>query len=180
MSRPRIVCYGDSITQLGHDPDGWLGLIQSKYCRSLDIINRGFSGYNTKWLLEHFDEIELDFKNAKIVFILMGANDAADDQQFVPVCKFKENLTELGTRIMKLAEKVVLIGTPWVNGQHWLQFSNEKYGSNDTEPNRSADQAKKYSKAGMIFLKKSYKNLIVTYLFLVARQSKFNIFWPQG
>jgi lysophospholipase L1-like esterase len=134
MSRCRIVCYGDSITQYGHNSSGWLGIIQSKYCRSLDIINRGFSGYNTKWLLEHFDEVKVDFENAEIVFILMGANDAADAEPFVPLWSFKENMTELGNKIMELAKKVVLIGTPWVNGELAI--------------GHSAELAEKYSEIG--------------------------------
>ncbi|KAJ1801450.1 isoamyl acetate-hydrolyzing esterase [Coemansia sp. RSA 2399] len=43
------LAFGDSITQLGyeHKNSGWLTHLSNKYVRRMDILNRGFSGYNT-------------------------------------------------------------------------------------------------------------------------------------
>ena len=156
MSRPRVVCYGDSITQRGHDIEtgGWLSVLQSKYCRSIDIINRGFSGYNTTWLLEHFDDVKCDFENADLVFILMGANDSASDVQNVPVDKFKSNLSQLVKQSQTAGgKKVILISTPWVDGEGWLKFCQLDPTSSsfkDQEPNRNETAARNYSNAGKI------------------------------
>ncbi|KAJ1784824.1 isoamyl acetate-hydrolyzing esterase, partial [Coemansia sp. RSA 2399] len=41
--------FGDSITQLGYEPEtgGWVTHLSNMYVRRMDILNRGFSGYNT-------------------------------------------------------------------------------------------------------------------------------------
>ena len=76
--RPRAICFGDSITQYGDvvwesrpkirgkaDDDGdvvteeeeeelkpleagWLSIVRNRYARRFDVMNRGYSGYNTK------------------------------------------------------------------------------------------------------------------------------------
>ncbi|KAJ1994821.1 isoamyl acetate-hydrolyzing esterase [Coemansia spiralis] len=45
-----IVCFGDSLTQHGWDvsKQGWTAQLAQAYLRKMDIVNRGFSGYNTK------------------------------------------------------------------------------------------------------------------------------------
>ena len=154
MSRPRVVCLGDSITQRGFDLEtgGWLALLQSQFCRSVDIVNRGFSGFNTDWLIDQINDLVHDFSSAEIVFILMGANDSANDVQNVPVAKFSENLE----KIVKIARdaganKVVLISTPWVDGPAWLEFSMANPSSSQfgqTEPNRTESAAKIYADSG--------------------------------
>ncbi|KAI8318988.1 SGNH hydrolase [Martensiomyces pterosporus] len=46
-----IVCFGDSLTQHGWDvgKHGWTAQLSQAYLRRLDVVNRGFSGYNTRW-----------------------------------------------------------------------------------------------------------------------------------
>ena len=51
MSRKRIICLGDSITQQASQSKGWLNIISDHYVREFDFVNRGFSGYNTRWIL---------------------------------------------------------------------------------------------------------------------------------
>ena len=57
-------------------PKGWVNLLLDRHVRKVDILNRGYSGYNTRWILDHIDELEVDFKRAQLVTILMGANDS--------------------------------------------------------------------------------------------------------
>ena len=47
----QLVCVGDSITQRGQSPDGYLTLLSNWYSRRADVVNRGYSGYNSRWLL---------------------------------------------------------------------------------------------------------------------------------
>ena len=47
--RPQIVLFGDSITQRGFAAGGWGARLADHYVRKADIINRGFSGYNSTW-----------------------------------------------------------------------------------------------------------------------------------
>ena len=51
MSRQRLVFLGDSITQYASMPNGWINLLSERFVREYDFINRGFSGYNTRWML---------------------------------------------------------------------------------------------------------------------------------
>jgi hypothetical protein len=48
--RPVFYFIGDSITEHGTDPTkhGFISLLQNHYVRSVDCINRGLSGYNSK------------------------------------------------------------------------------------------------------------------------------------
>lgn len=50
--RPQFYLIGDSLTQQGANPEssGWVALLQHKHVRSVDVINRGLSGYNTTYI----------------------------------------------------------------------------------------------------------------------------------
>ena len=53
--RPSIVLFGDSITQQAFGVDGnigWASLLAADYTRRADVINRGYSGYNTKMAID--------------------------------------------------------------------------------------------------------------------------------
>jgi len=181
MSRPRVVCLGDSITQRGFDIEtsGWLALLQSKFCRSVDIINRGFSGFNTNWLLDQIEDLITDFEAAEIVFILMGANDSAKDVQNVPVAKFSENLTKLVNKARDSgAKKIVLISTPWVDGPAWLKFSNANPESSQfgqSEPNRNEEAAKIYADSVAEVARASDCDLIDFYSEMFKRENKSSL-----
>jgi hypothetical protein len=45
--RPLFVLFGDSITQRGFAPGGWAAALADRYGRRVDVVNRGYSGYNT-------------------------------------------------------------------------------------------------------------------------------------
>ena len=47
-NREQILLVGDSLTQRGFDSKkGWVSKLASTYARRADVINRGYSGYNT-------------------------------------------------------------------------------------------------------------------------------------
>lgn len=51
LHRPYAILFGDSLTQRSFDfsASGW-GLQLSSYWQGkVDVLNRGFSGYNTRW-----------------------------------------------------------------------------------------------------------------------------------
>ena len=81
--RPQFVLFGDSITQKSFAPErGWGTTIADVYQRRVDVINRGYSGYNTRWALKILDDV---FPSPltdgtplpTLVTIFFGANDAA-------------------------------------------------------------------------------------------------------
>lgn len=78
--RPQFVCFGDSITQRGFS-SGWTSLLADAYQRRADVINRGYSGYNSRWalhLLDHvFPQPTASVPPPRLATIFFGANDAA-------------------------------------------------------------------------------------------------------
>ena len=92
-SWPLAVLVGDSQTQLGWQEGGWVAGLADSFqrrvsvafnwnnfaCVKVDILNRGFSGYNSRMLLEVLPDLlsREDWGRAKAVVILIGSNDAS-------------------------------------------------------------------------------------------------------
>lgn len=79
MIRPQWVLFGDSITQRGFSPNGWAGLLADAYQRRIDIVNRGYSGFNTKWAVPLLDRVfpAQSKDSVQLATVFFGANDAA-------------------------------------------------------------------------------------------------------
>jgi lysophospholipase L1-like esterase len=90
-----VLAIGDSITQQGFSTahSGWVASLADYYNRFGDVVNRGFSGYNSRWILEGFDDlIKHDYGDSGnilshrgvgadkyLVTLFLGANDASED-----------------------------------------------------------------------------------------------------
>ncbi|CAK9780049.1 SGNH hydrolase [Cutaneotrichosporon oleaginosum] len=99
-----VVLFGDSITSQQYVP----GSMQARFCdayrRTLDILNRGYGGYNTRWARQIFDTIFAKADEAghvpvvRLVTIWFGANDSVlpDAEQavaqHVPLDEYEANL----------------------------------------------------------------------------------------
>ncbi len=59
--RFNVLCFGDSLTELGDDPllNGWVSQFRFAYKRRCDVYNRGLSGYNTSWALKYMKNTDL-------------------------------------------------------------------------------------------------------------------------
>ncbi|KAE8972702.1 hypothetical protein PR001_g26193 [Phytophthora rubi] len=125
--RPVFYFIGDSITEQASDPSksGFITLLQQQYVRSVDMINRGLSGYNTKWVLQHGMPIfsnELQFQYAaSFVTVFLGANDAImdgpDKVVHVPLEDYRANLQKILHIIRPLLAphgKILLITPPCI------------------------------------------------------------------
>jgi len=115
--RPVIVCFGDSITQGGHSPEhvGWVGRLEDFYCRRADVLCRGFSGYNSDWLVRmQGDLFTRLFKRRPpaLVTIWLGANDATVESstQHVPLWKYKDNLEKMVRYFRRLGRRDRQVG----------------------------------------------------------------------
>jgi hypothetical protein len=75
--RPKILLLGDSLTQISFD--GWGGGLAHRYQRRADVLNRGMSGYNTRWYLQYGKDSEVwkEPGNVALATIWFGANDAS-------------------------------------------------------------------------------------------------------
>eukprot|EP01080_Neovahlkampfia_damariscottae_P002040 gene2040-1547_t len=146
MSRPLIVTLGDSLTERGHLKNGWCQRLIEKYGVKVDILNRGYSGYNTEMLLPLVDEILEPFSKANLVTVLMGSNDSAEGAQNVSVDKFYSNLTKIIQVVKKQCPKahIILISPPPVDEER------EKYRKVDTLQ-KYMEMVKKISEEEKVF-----------------------------
>lgn len=96
--RKKALFFGDSITQHGLNPsiNGWLCEFSDWWTRRVDVINRGFSGYNSRWGVLIVDEVVVS-ENPDLVFVFFGANDAVDTWvgQHVPINEYKSNMERI-------------------------------------------------------------------------------------
>jgi lysophospholipase L1-like esterase len=142
LERAKILLFGDSITQqsFGASSCGWGTCVADRYQRRADVLNRGFSGYNTDWFLmlastDAGRSDLFDHKNVMLVTIFFGANDASDPvlngRQHVPLGRYESNIGDIiSLTRSKLGEDVgiILISPPPVCQEGRLRFQKEAYG----------------------------------------------------
>jgi isoamyl acetate esterase len=140
---PSFILFGDSITQGCNST--LLAALSDHYSRRLDVLNRGFSGYNTAMatpVLNQFfpsDPPSSSTSNCRLMTIFFGANDATipGDPQHVTLDDYREYLRQMacheGVRIH--GTKVIFITPPPVD--EWQL---------DT-PNRNAEHTAIYAGA---------------------------------
>ncbi|KAF9452289.1 SGNH hydrolase [Macrolepiota fuliginosa MF-IS2] len=126
-----ILLFGDSITQGAWEPGlNALGQrLSHVYARRLDVVNRGFSGYNTEWGLPVFEQCiaKREDKGApriQLLTIWFGANDACihPSPQHIPLERFKDNIRKM-VQMVKSPDseyyspwtRVILLTPPPVN-----------------------------------------------------------------
>ena len=69
--------------------------------RKFDIVNRGFSGYNSRWCKIILPKLmtEKDVKDTHLFTIFLGANDSVDSKlcpaQHVPLEEFRNNIKDM-------------------------------------------------------------------------------------
>jgi lysophospholipase L1-like esterase len=98
---------------------GFSASLQNAYVRKLDIVTRGYSGYNTKWVNQIIDDILDEYNNVEISTLFLGANDACvAGIQHVPLEDYKNNLRTMSLKVMKKS-KLVLISPPPLDEIKW-------------------------------------------------------------
>ncbi|XP_035820727.1 GDSL esterase/lipase At5g62930 isoform X8 [Zea mays] len=71
MVRPRLVLFGDSITEQSFRPGGWGAALADTYSRKADVVVRGYGGYNTRWALFLVHHIfPLDCSNSMVIVLI--------------------------------------------------------------------------------------------------------------
>jgi len=140
VDRPSALLFGDSITQWGEiylpatkkENDiiaaGWISLLRNRFSRRFDLVNRGYSGYNSRWAVCIANRV---FTADEYVFvtIFFGANDAAykeqNPKQSVPLNEYKRNIRYLVARAKSKTKHVIIIAPPPVDSKKWPDRSNE-------------------------------------------------------
>jgi len=135
ITRPQWVVFGDSITQKGFSPGGWVSRLCDAYQRRIDVVNRGYSGYNTRLAKLVFPHTVAPVQHIELLTIFFGANDAAlpdrtSWKQHVPVAEYKETLEEMIVRARDEVnvEHIVLMTPPPVSEPHRIQHALDTFG----------------------------------------------------
>ncbi|CAG10509.1 unnamed protein product, partial [Tetraodon nigroviridis] len=127
---PKVILFGDSITQYSFQADGWGAEIADKLARKCDVVNRGLSGYNSRWakmiLPRLINGQNTADTNIAAVTVFFGANDCAledkNPHQHVPVQEYSENLKEMARFLASVgvsADRVIFISPPPVHEPAW-------------------------------------------------------------
>ncbi|CAE7187487.1 hypothetical protein PTNB73_06711 [Pyrenophora teres f. teres] len=125
-----FLLFGDSITQESFSQQrgfGFSAALQNAYIRRLDIVNRGFSGYNTRQALQILPAIVPPPDQARIRFmaVFFGANDAslpdAPNKQHIPLDEFKANLRAIVShpQIQAHDPRIILVSPAPINEHLW-------------------------------------------------------------
>ena len=120
----RIIFFGDSLTELGEAPKGYISLIKNVIERdhpkeNIELVGAGISGDKVVDLQQrvHRDVVE---KQPTLVVIFIGINDVwcseDDPQSITPPAKFKMKLENLAALIARSGAGIVLC-TPTVIGE---------------------------------------------------------------
>ncbi|CZR67802.1 related to IAH1 Isoamyl acetate hydrolytic enzyme [Phialocephala subalpina] len=143
---------GDSITEGSSTQQRGFALaaeLQAAYVRRLDVINRGFSGYNSDHALEVIGKVLPTPEQARIKFLTIwfGANDANKNLemgQFVPAGRFKSNLISIINHpaIKAHSPNIILLTTPPFE-ENVLEKSRDDWGY--TGEVRKAGDAAEYA-----------------------------------
>ncbi|KAL1957194.1 hypothetical protein VTO42DRAFT_6228 [Malbranchea cinnamomea] len=148
----QIILFGDSITQgSGSQEKGFAfaPALQHDYIRRFDVINRGFSGYNSSQGIVILPQIfpPPEIAKVRLMTIFFGANDAvlSGGRQHVPLEKYTSCLEQIITHPTVRAQgtKLLLLTPPPVN-QHQLEPSDWVKVDNTR---RTAENTKKYADA---------------------------------
>ncbi|KAH9867963.1 hypothetical protein IAQ61_007269 [Plenodomus lingam] len=151
----QFLVFGDSITQDSFNQDrgfGFSAALQAAYIRRLDVVNRGFSGYNSRQALQILPAIIPSPDEAKLRFLIIffGANDSslpdAPNKQHVPLDEYKENLENIihHPKIVAHSPRIILVAPPPIN-EHLLWPRDRLNGC--TSVSRLAGTTKVYAEA---------------------------------
>ncbi|XP_037669402.1 isoamyl acetate-hydrolyzing esterase 1 homolog isoform X2 [Choloepus didactylus] len=119
---PRVLLFGDSITQFSFQQGGWGASLADRLVRKCDVLNRGFSGYNTRWakiILPRLIRKGNSLDNTVAVTIFFGANDSAlkdeNPKQHIPLDEYVANLKSMVQYLKSVdipEDRVILITPP--------------------------------------------------------------------
>lgn len=89
---------------------GWVASLAHHYGRRIDVYNRGYSGYNSKWGLSILDQSVIHLK-PDLVTLFWGANDAVLEMviQHVPLPQYSSNLENMVLALKKHLPSVSIV-----------------------------------------------------------------------
>ncbi|XP_063170382.1 isoamyl acetate-hydrolyzing esterase 1 homolog [Candoia aspera] len=126
---PRIVLFGDSITEFSFQDKGWGASLANRLVRRCDVLNRGLSGYNTRWgkmVLPRLITKDSNARNIMAVTVFFGANDSAlkdeNPKQHVPLDEYADNLKSMICYLNSVdisKQDIILVTPPPLHEATW-------------------------------------------------------------
>lgn len=79
---------------------GWASLLSDAYARRADVLNRGYSGYNSRHVCSILEKSVFP-EHVLFCTVFLGTNDAAlpGELQHVPLDEFETNLESIVTKV---------------------------------------------------------------------------------
>ncbi|KAK6428724.1 hypothetical protein LTR95_015133 [Oleoguttula sp. CCFEE 5521] len=159
-SMDQFILFGDSITQQSFAQDNGFAFgaeLTNAYVRRLDVVNRGYSGYNTEQALKILHQSIPSPTQTKIrlLTLFFGANDArlpntpGGPQQNVPLEAYRTNLKSILTHPGLQAHqdiRIIVITAPPVD-ERMLSAAASAFFDTKMAPNRTAVNTAKYAEA---------------------------------
>lgn len=114
----QVILFGDSITQFGFSPSdsGWCAVLANHFQRRVDFINRGFSGYTTRWAKHILPHLVNEQNKPDIIVLFFGANDAATNTtQGIPIDEYSANIIEMCSYLNRIGldnSSIILVTPP--------------------------------------------------------------------
>nr|XP_056712640.1 isoamyl acetate-hydrolyzing esterase 1 homolog [Euleptes europaea] len=129
LLQPRLILFGDSITEFSFQENGWGASLAHRLARKCDVLNRGFSGYNTRWakiVLPRLIHKDSSAENTLAVTVFFGANDSAlkdlNPKQHVPLDEYADNLKSMIQHLKSVdiaEDKIILVTPPPLHETGW-------------------------------------------------------------
>ncbi|XP_010159957.1 PREDICTED: isoamyl acetate-hydrolyzing esterase 1 homolog, partial [Eurypyga helias] len=109
--------------------NGWGAFLAERLVRKCDVVNRGLSGYNTKWaklILPRLISKSAGAESTVAVTIFFGANDSAlkdlNPKQHVPLEEYAANLKSMIQYLKSVditEDRIILITPPPLQESAW-------------------------------------------------------------
>ncbi|AMD21253.1 HEL027Cp [Eremothecium sinecaudum] len=142
MDFERFLLFGDSITEMAfkskiagedHPDEFTVGAgLTDVYARKMDIVLRGFSGYNSRWALKLLPRILRSERKIAIAYVFFGTNDAAiGGTQSVPLDEYKHNMSKLVEMLQEVDVKVILVSPALHDAENPEMLAEEDSRSNE-------------------------------------------------
>ncbi|KAK9476033.1 SGNH hydrolase-type esterase domain-containing protein [Lipomyces japonicus] len=134
----KLVIFGDSITQFSCDQTHGFAVssaLQNDYSRKLDVVVRGFGGYNSEYAALMVDKIikfeTNEHSKVKLLIVFFGTNDycAPPNPQHVPITRYQDNLRKIIKTAHDSNIKTIVIGPGPYNYHQWLKYNSAEESS---------------------------------------------------
>ena len=158
-ARPAILLLGDSLVQRSFEPGGWGARLAAEYARTADVVLRGYSGYNSRWLrdlMTRRPELFPPPDRVALLVVLVGANDAARPEGHkshyaVPAAEYEENLRWIVRRYRRSpsatsAPAIVVATPPPLDEDARMRMTTDAKGMPASRLDRSEARTREYSR----------------------------------